>query len=151
MRIESEITQKVISHVHCWAKYHSNARLLSCKCEGKKEIRFSYRTNPVRPLASMSSGARGVEILLLLRRRDAAQAADHEADDNNGPRRRARSLSLPRGEPIDLQFILTSGKSMRGDMKRPPPRFFCFFFLRLALKDFPKCFVTADNGNLPCL
>lgn len=48
----------------------------------------------------------------------AIKAAEQEADDNR-PRRWACSLSLPRGKPIDLQFILTSVKSMQRDMKSP--------------------------------
>lgn len=62
----------------------------------------------------------------------------------------ARSLSLPGGKPIDLQFILASVKSMQGDMKSPGG--FSFFFLfTTSLKRFLKRFVTADNGNPPCL
>lgn len=44
-----------------------------------------------------------------------------------GPWCCACSLSLPGGKPIDLQFILTSVKSMRRDMKSPR-------FLRLQSK-----------------
>lgn len=142
MRIESEITQKVISHVHCWAKYHSNARLLSCKCEKKKE----RKKNKLGSVTGQTPSS--------LRRRCRAGRGEWKfffaivaplgprttkADDNSGPRRRARSLSLPRGEPIDLQFILTSGKSMRGDMKSPPaPRFFCFFLFTTRAQRFPE-------------
>lgn len=63
--------------------------------------------------------------------------------DNNRLQCFACSLSLPGGKPIDLQFILTNAKSMQRDMKSPR-------FLRLHSR-FLKRFVTADNGNLPCL
>lgn len=54
----------------------------------------------------------------LVHRRPAIKATEQEAD-NNRPQCCACSLSLPRGKPIDLQFILTSVKSMQRDMKSP--------------------------------
>lgn len=66
--------------------------------------------------------------------------------DNNRPRCCACSLSpAPEVKPIDLQFILTSVKSMQKKTWKAPGFFYDF------TQRFPKRFVTADNGNLPCL
>lgn len=55
---------------------------------------------------------------IILHHCPAIKAMEQEAD-NNRPQCCACSLSLPRGKPIDLQFILTSVKSMQRDMKSP--------------------------------